>query len=152
MSNITCSFKAPSWRKFLMENKSLNYSDNLLPQLRTTGSPGSSPFEIFETLSKNPGIGLLCLDADDETIMILHNPAIIGGSWLQSEKKTVALSGFDSRATAIHLKERSILDIRQKVPKWIDIQEPIYKDKKEKRNCFSTKTSFLLQTCWYNLS
>jgi len=108
-----------------MENKSLNYSDNLLPQLRTTGSPGSSPFEIFETLSKNPGIGLLCLDADDETIMILHNPAIIGGSWLQSEKKTVALSGFDSRATAIHLKERSILDIRQKVPQWIDIQEAI---------------------------
>jgi hypothetical protein len=80
------------------------------------------PFEIFETFSKNPGIGFLCLDADAEMILLLHNPAIVGGSWIQSKKKLVALSGFDHKAVALCLTAQSIVDVKHKVPLWKDIQ------------------------------
>jgi hypothetical protein len=66
--------------------------------------------------SKNPGIGFLCLDSDEESILLLHHPALIGGSWLQTEKKLVALSGFNHKATALCVKEKSIVDVKHKVP------------------------------------
>jgi hypothetical protein len=37
-------------------------------------------------------------------------------------KKPVALSGFDASSTTIHLKETSLVDVKQKVPSWKDIQ------------------------------
>jgi len=108
-----------------MENNALRYSNNMLSQIREAGGPGSSPFEIFETFSKNPGIGFLCLDADDETLLLIHNPTVIGGSWYQADKKLVALSGFDTSPTAIRLKETSLVDVKQKVPLWKDIQSAL---------------------------
>ncbi len=111
-----------------MSNNALRYSDSMIPQIRDASCHGTSPAEIFETFSKNPGIGLLCLDNDDETILLLHHPAIIGGSWLQSEKKLVALSGFDAQATAIRLKESSIIDVKYKVPHWTEIHEALQND------------------------
>lgn len=63
-----------------------------------------------------------CLDADAEMIMLLHNPTIVGGSWLQSEKKLVALTGFDHKPVALHLTVHLIVDMKQKVPLWKDIQ------------------------------
>jgi hypothetical protein len=128
MSNVSSSFKASSWRQFLMSNNALKYSDSMIPQIRDAGCHGTPLIEIFETFSKNPGIGLLCLDTDAETILLLHHPAILGGSWLQSKKKLVALSGFEAQATAIHLKESSIIDVKQKVPLWHEIQEALQND------------------------
>jgi hypothetical protein len=129
MSIVSSSFKAPSWRRFFIDNNALKYSDDMLSQIREAGSHGTSPVEIFETFSKNPGIGLLCLDADDETLLMLHNPTVIGGTWYQSEKKLVALSGFDSKATALRIKEKSIIDIKQKVPLWKDILDALANSK-----------------------
>ncbi len=108
------SFKASSWHQFLMGNNALKYSDTMLPVVRDAGSHGTIPFEFFEMFSKNLGIGLLCLDADAESILLLQNPAIIGGSWYQSEKKLVALLGFDQKAVALRLTEPYIVDVKQK--------------------------------------
>jgi hypothetical protein len=125
MSNIASSFKAATWRKFFLENDKLRYSDSLLPQVRETGNYGLSPSTIFNAISKNPGIGLLCLYADGDKLIMLHNPSIIGGSWLQADTKLVALSGFDSKTIAVKIKESSIIDTKYKVPKWQDIQATI---------------------------
>ncbi len=111
-----------------MDNTALTYSDGMLTQIRDVASHGTPPFEIFETISKNPGIGFLCLDTDDETMLLLHHPTVIGGTWVQAEKKLVALSGFGSTATALRLKEKSIVDVKQKVPLWQEIHDALLND------------------------
>jgi hypothetical protein len=63
---------------------------------------------IFETISKNPGIGLLCLDSDGENINMFHNPGIIGGTWFQSEQKLVSILYFHEKAIAVKIKESLI--------------------------------------------
>jgi hypothetical protein len=80
---------------------------------------------MFEDISKNPGIGLLCLNADGDKMIMLHNPCVIGGSWLQNEIKLVALSGFDSMTVAVKIKDTSIIDTKQKIPRLQDIQDAI---------------------------
>jgi hypothetical protein len=40
MSNTASSFKAPTWRKFFLENAKLRYSDCLLQKIRETGNYG----------------------------------------------------------------------------------------------------------------
>ena len=47
-----------------MENATLKYTDTIIQKVRDTVVPGTEAPKIFETISKNPGIGLLCLDAD----------------------------------------------------------------------------------------
>ncbi len=76
-------------------------------------------------VSKNPGIGLLCLDADGDKLLLLHNPTVLEGSWLQTDTKLVTLSGFDSKTMAGKIKESSIIDTKQKILKWQDIQDAI---------------------------
>jgi hypothetical protein len=125
MSNAIASIKATSWRKFFIENSQLKYSDSLLQKVRETATFGTNPLAIFESVSKNPGIGLLCLDADGDKLLLLHNPSVLGGSWLQADTKLVALSGFDSKTVAVKIKESSIIDTKQKIPKWQDIQGAI---------------------------
>jgi hypothetical protein len=58
-------------------------------------------------------------------MIMLHNPGTIGGTWLQDETKLVALLGFDSNPVAVKIKDSSIKDIKQKVPKLEDIQDAI---------------------------
>lgn len=48
--------------------------------------------------------------------MLLRHPALLSGSWTQTETKLLALSGFDHKATTLHLKEKPIVDVKQKVP------------------------------------
>ncbi len=119
------SFKASTWRKFFMENATLKYTDTIIQKVWDTAVPGTEAPKIFETISKNPGIGLLCLDADGDKMIMLHNPGTIGGTWLQDETKLVALLGFDSNPVAVKIKDSSIKDIKQKVPKLEDIQDAI---------------------------
>ncbi len=58
-------------------------------------------------------------------MIMLHNPSIIGGSWLQDETKLVALSGFDSMTVAVKIKDTSIIDMKQKISRLQDIQDAI---------------------------
>jgi hypothetical protein len=138
MANIISSSKAPSWKKFFQDNHSLDYSNKIIPQIRDLANIESTTSSIFETISKNPGIGLLCLDSDGENITMFHNPAIIGGSWSQSEQKLVAILGFHKKAVAIKIKESSIIGTKQKVPtidkilKTIENKQPL-KELKTKR-------------------
>ena len=81
---------------------------------------------MFESISKNPGIGLLCLDADGEKMIMLHNLGVIGGSWIQDDTKLV-LSGFDSQTTVVKIKTSSIIDTKQKVLKLEDILDSLDK-------------------------
>ncbi len=111
-----------------MDNTALKYSDGLLPQIREVASHGTHPIEIFETISKNLGIGLLCLDTDNETMLMLHHPAVLGGNWIQSKKKLIALSGFGSTAAALRIKEKSVVDVKHKVPLWQDIHDALMND------------------------
>lgn len=125
MSNVIASIKASTWRSFFLENDKLKYSDSLLQKVRETATFGVAPATIFDSISKNPGIGLLCLDADGDKLLLLHHLNVLGGSWLQSETKLVALSGVDSKTVAVKIKESSIVDTKQKVPKWQDIQDAL---------------------------
>ncbi len=130
MANIQASLKASSWKKFFLDIKSLDYSDKMLPEITASANPDLPPGNIFETISKNPGIGLLCLVTDCESITMFHNPGVIGGSWFNSDRKLVALLGLQ-RATAIKIKESSISAIKQRVPKleevldWIQSKKPL---------------------------
>jgi hypothetical protein len=56
---------------------------------------------------------------------MLHNPGVIGGSWLQDKTKLVALLVFDPNRVVVKIKESSIKDTKQKVPKLEDIQDAI---------------------------
>ncbi len=82
--------------------------------------------------------------------LMLHNPAVIGGTWFQSEKKLVALSGFGTKATDLCLKEKSIMDVKQKVPLWKEVQEALAKntplqDLKGKKELFLYKNLIPVQ-------
>jgi hypothetical protein len=133
MANIFSSSKAPSWKKFVQDNHSLDYSNKIISQIRDLANFESTTSLIFETISKKPGIGLLCLDSDGENITMFHNPAIIGGSWFQSEQKLVAILGFHEKAVAIKIKESSIIGIKQKVPTIDEILKTV-KTKSPSRN------------------
>jgi hypothetical protein len=120
MANIQASFKASSSKKFFLDNKSLDYSNKMLPEITASANPDLPSVAIFETISKSPGIGLLCLDTDCESITMFHYPGVIGGSWFKSDQKLVALLGLQ-RATAIKFKESLISAIKQRVPKMEEI-------------------------------
>jgi hypothetical protein len=107
--NILSSFKASSWKKFFQDNCSLDYSNKIVPQITDSANLKSTPSSIFETISKNPGIGLLCLDSDGENINMFHNPGIIGGTWFQSEQMLVSILYFHEKAIAVKIKESLII-------------------------------------------
>jgi hypothetical protein len=73
MAYIQVSLKASSWKKFFLDIKSLDYSNKMLPEITASANPDLPPVAIFETISKNPGIGLLCLDMDCKSITMFHN-------------------------------------------------------------------------------
>jgi hypothetical protein len=56
MSNISSSFKAPSWQHFFMDNSALKYSDDMLSQIREAGSHGTSPVEILKHFPNIPAL------------------------------------------------------------------------------------------------
>jgi len=121
------SIKASSWRDFFLRIQKLKYTDSLLKKVHDSASSGTDTTKMFESISKNPGIGLLCLDADGEKMIMLHNLGVIGGSWIQDNTKLVALSGFDLHMTAVKIKTSSIIDTKQKVLKLEDILDSLDK-------------------------
>jgi len=49
------------------------------PEITASANPDLPPVSIFDTISKNPGIGLLCIETDCESITMIHNPS--WGNW-----------------------------------------------------------------------
>ncbi len=86
-------------------------------KLKSVGDPGQSPTSMFFEISKNPGIGLLSLDATEEHLQLFHNVGTLGGSWIQHETKLFALSGFGSTSTAIQISEKAIKEVKCRAPK-----------------------------------
>jgi hypothetical protein len=126
MANPMSSIKASSWRDYFLKNSQLKYTDSLLKKVHDSASSGTDTTKMFESISKYPGIGLLCLDADGEKMIMLHNLGVIGGSWIQDDTKLV-LSGFDSQTTVVKIKTSSIIDTKQKVLKLEDILDSLDK-------------------------
>jgi hypothetical protein len=116
MANIQALTKASSWRNFFMENSLLDYSNDMLTKINDSAHIGISSTKIFKTFSKNPGIGLLCLDSDGSNLTMIHNPGLTGGSWLDSDIKLLAMMGFSEKAIAIKIQENSISNTKHKVP------------------------------------
>jgi hypothetical protein len=69
MANIKALYKAANWQKFFMENNLLDYLNDIYPKIIKSAGPGSNPSKIFETFSKNPGIGFLFQDIDGKTYL-----------------------------------------------------------------------------------
>jgi hypothetical protein len=63
---------------------------------------------------------------------LLHNPVVIGGSWFNSDQKLVALLGLQGKATAVKVKESSIIIVKQRVPNLEEILDAILAKKKLK--------------------
>jgi len=129
MANIKASFKASNWLKFFMENNQLEYSNEVYPKIIDSAGIGSSPSKIFETFSKNPGIGFLFKDSDGENLSLFHNPGVIGGNWIQEETKLVALLGFTDKAITVKIQEASMGNIKLKVPSLGDIIQAVVSKK-----------------------
>jgi len=129
MANIKASFKASNWLKFFMENNQLEYSNEVYPKIIDSAGIGSSPSKIFETFSKNPGIGFLFQDSDGENLSLFHNPGVIGGNWIQEETKLVALLGFTDKAITVKIQEASMGNIKLKVPSLGDIIQAVVSKK-----------------------
>jgi len=125
LSLVKALSKAANWQKFFMENNLLDYSNDIYPKIIESAGPGSNPSRIFETFSKNPGIGFLFQDIDGENLSWIHNPGTIGGSWLQTETKLLAMLGISEKAIAVKIKEASIINTKQKVPSQGDLIQAI---------------------------
>jgi len=112
-----------------MENNQLEYSNEIYPKIIESANVGSSPSKIFETFSKNPGIGFLFQDSDGENLSLIHTPGLIGGNWLQAETKFVALLGFSEQTIAVKIQEASMGNTKQKVPSLGDIIQTVVSKK-----------------------
>jgi hypothetical protein len=120
--------KAPTkhsdWSDFIINEDTLDYSDRELSNIRRIGSNSVAPNTMFFELSRNPGIGLMFLDASEDNLQVLHHPTVIGGSWQQKEQKLIALSGITATPTAVQIIPKSIKQIQTKVPLVADLIQP----------------------------
>lgn len=108
--------KYPNWLKFLLNEDSLDYLDNELLNIRKLGTESIAANTMFFQLSRNPGIGLMFLNASGENIQIVHHPTVIGGSWQQKEQKVIALSGLSATPATLRFIPKSIKQIQTKAP------------------------------------
>jgi hypothetical protein len=138
-------FHASTWKQFFLNNAALDYSNTILLKLITVRDPGQSHTSMFFKILKNPGIGLLSLDAMGEQLQLFHNVGTLGGSWIQHKAKLFALFGFGSTSTAIQVSKKVIKEVKSRAPKLSSLLEHI-RDSKPIMDAKVPKTLSIIRT------
>jgi hypothetical protein len=107
------SFKT-SWKNYLLSNPDLDISNNYFMKIRDLADPSSNFEEVFEIVSKNPGISFIALNPSESLIQLFHHCQVFGGSWASPTKSFVGILGANDSARPVQIILKSIKTIKTK--------------------------------------
>ncbi len=107
------SFKT-SWKNYLLSNPDLDTSNNNFMKNRDLADPSSNFEDVFEIVSKNPGIFFIALDLSESSIRLFHHFQVFGGSWASPTKSFVGILGANDSTRPVQIISKSIKTIKTK--------------------------------------
>jgi len=116
------SFKH-SWKHFLLSNPELDIPQNHFAKIKDLAEPGTVFEDVFEIISKNPGISFISLDPSESSIQLFHHCHVIGGSWASPSKSLVCILGVDDSARPIQVISKSVKIVKAKTVSFSELVE-----------------------------
>jgi hypothetical protein len=92
----------------------LEASNNYLAKIKDLAVPTADFEEVFEIVSKNPGIAFIALDPSESSIQLFHHCHVFGGSWSSPTKSFVGILGADESARPVQIVTKSVKTAKTK--------------------------------------